>query len=59
LAISLAILSKVHEKANIKKTIEELADKIEVNAEDVYKKIFPEDGSFSFQHIQNGQFNKQ
>jgi hypothetical protein len=56
LAISLAILSSVHEKADIKKMIEELADKIEFNAKEVYGEIFPEDGSFSFQHIKSGQF---
>ena len=41
LAISLAILTRINEKADIKKMVEELADKIEVNAEDVYKKYFP------------------
>ena len=56
LAISLAIITKINEKADIKKLIEQLADKIEVNAEDVYQKIFPEDNSFRFQHIESGQF---
>jgi hypothetical protein len=56
LTISLAIISSIHEKADIKKMIEDLADKIEFNAKEVYGEIFPEDASFSFQHIKAGQF---
>jgi gas vesicle protein len=56
LVISLEILSRVHEKADIKRIVEELADRIEVNVKDVCEKIFPEDESFSFKHLKEGQF---
>lgn len=56
LIISSEILSRIHKKADIKRTIEDLADKIEVNVKDVYSKIFPEDKSFSFEHLEEGQF---
>jgi tetratricopeptide (TPR) repeat protein len=54
--ISLEILSRIHEKADIKRIVEELADRIELNVRDVYSKIFPEDESFSFKHLEEGQF---
>lgn len=56
LAISQEIFSRVYQKANIKKIVEELADKIEANVKDVYNEIFPEDESFSFEHLEEGQF---
>jgi len=56
LAISQEILSRVYQKANVKRIVEELADKIEANVKDVYNKIFPEDESFSFEHLEEGQF---
>lgn len=56
LAISQEILLRVYQKANVKRIVEELADKIEVNVKDVYNKIFPEDVSFSFEHLEEGQF---
>lgn len=56
LAISQEILSRVCQKANVKRIVEELADKIEVNVKDVYNKIFPEDESFTFEHLEEGQF---
>ena len=54
--IGLELLQRIHEKANVKKIIEELADKIEANVDDVYDKIFPEDETFSFEHLEKGQF---
>jgi hypothetical protein len=56
LVIGLELLQRVHEKANVKKIIEELADKIQANVDDVYDKIFPEDTAFSFEHLEKGQF---
>jgi hypothetical protein len=56
LTIVLELLQVIHEKADVKKVIEELADKIEVNVGDVYEKIFPEDKTFSFEHLGKGQF---
>ena len=56
LEIGLELLQRVHEKANVKKIIEELADKIQANVDDVYDKIFPEDATFSFEHLEKGQF---
>jgi hypothetical protein len=56
LVIGLELLQRVHEKANVKKIIEELADKIQANVDDVYDKIFPEDATFSFEHLEKGQF---
>jgi hypothetical protein len=56
LTISQEILSRLYQKANVKRIIEELADKIEVNVKDVYEKIFPEDESFRFEHLEKGQF---
>ena len=52
----LSFCRRVHEKANVKKIIEELADKIQANVDDVYDKIFPEDATFSFEHLEKGQF---
>ncbi len=54
--IGIELLQRVHDKANVKKIIEELADKIKANVDDVYAKIFPEDEAFSFDHIEKGQF---
>jgi hypothetical protein len=54
--ISLELLQRIHEKANVKKIIEELADKIKANVDDVYAEIFPEDETFSFDHLEKGQF---
>jgi DNA repair exonuclease SbcCD ATPase subunit len=56
LAISQEILCRIYQKTDVKRIIEELADKIEVNVKDVYSKLFPEDESFSFEHIKEGQF---
>lgn len=56
LVIALEFLSRIHEKADIKKIVEELADKLEENVKDVYGKIFPEDESFNFEHLKEGQF---
>jgi hypothetical protein len=56
LAISQEIISRVHQKTDINRIIEELAEKIEVNVKDVYLKLFPEDESFFFGHIKEGQF---
>lgn len=56
LMVAFEFLSRVYEKANIKRIVEELADKIEVNVKDVYTKIFPEDESFCFEHLEEGQF---
>lgn len=56
LMIVMEILSKVHQKTNIKRIIEELADKVQENVKDIYSKIFPEDESFNFNHLKEGQF---
>jgi len=56
LAIGLELLQRVHEKANVKKIVEELADKIQAIVGDVYGKIFPEDETFSFEHLEKGRF---
>ncbi|MGB9693488.1 MAG: hypothetical protein ACPLYF_01445, partial [Fervidobacterium sp.] len=56
LAISQEILPRIYQKTDINRIIEELADKIEVNVIDVYSKLFPEDESFRFEHIKEGQF---
>jgi len=56
LAISQEIISRIYQKTDINKIIEDLADKIEVNVKDVYSKLFPEDESFRFEHIKEGQF---
>jgi len=54
--IGLDLLQRVHEKANVKKIVEELADKIQAIVGDVYGKIFPEDETFSFEHLEKGRF---
>jgi DNA repair exonuclease SbcCD ATPase subunit len=56
LVVALELFSRVYAKADVKKIIEELAEKIEVNVKDVYSKIFPEDETFSFDHLEKGQF---
>lgn len=56
LMIAHEILSRIYEKTDVKKIIEELAEKIEENVKDVYGKIFPEDESFNFEHLKEGQF---
>lgn len=56
LVIAQEILSRIHEKADIKRIVEELADKLEENVKDVYSKIFPEDEFFNFEHLKEGQF---
>jgi hypothetical protein len=50
------MLSRIREKADIRRIIEELAEKLEENVKDVYSKIFPEDESFNFEHLREGQF---
>jgi hypothetical protein len=56
ITIALELLQGIHEKANIKKMVEELADKIEDSVGDVYANIFPEDETFKFVHLEKGQF---
>jgi len=56
LAIAQEILVRMHEKTDINRIVEELAEKIEENVKDVYSKIFPEDQTFSFAHLKEGQF---
>jgi len=56
LAISQEIFSRIYQKTDINRIIEELADRIEVSVGDIYSKLFPEDESFKFQHVEKGQF---
>lgn len=56
LAIGHELLQRINEKANVKKIIEEMSEKIQTTVRDVYGKIFPEDMVFSFEHLQNGRF---
>jgi len=56
LIIAQEVLSRVYEKADIKRIVEELADKIVENVREVYSKIFPEDESINFEHLKEGQF---
>jgi DNA repair exonuclease SbcCD ATPase subunit len=50
------ILTRIHQKTNVKRIIEELAEKIEESVKETYSKIFPEDESFIFEHIGEGKF---
>lgn len=54
--IAHTILSRVHERTDIQKIVEDLAERIEANVRDAYGRIFPEDESFSFEHSGKGQF---
>lgn len=56
IAIAQEILLRFQAKTDIKRVVEELAEKIEENVKDVYGKIFPEDESFNFEHLKEGQF---
>ncbi len=56
LMIAQEVLSRVHEKADVKRIVEELADEIEKNVKDVYSKVFPEDESIDFEHLKEGHF---
>jgi len=56
LTIAQAILSRIHEKTDINRIVEELAEGIEKNVKYVYNRIFPEDRSFNFEHSGKGQF---
>ncbi|MDH5266215.1 MAG: AAA family ATPase [Candidatus Bathyarchaeota archaeon] len=56
LAIAQEFLTRIHEKSDIKRIVEELADKLEENVRDVYSKVFPEDEAFNFEHLKEGQF---
>ncbi|RLG01865.1 MAG: hypothetical protein DRN49_00395 [Thaumarchaeota archaeon] len=56
LLIAQAILSRIFEKTDINKIIEDLSENLEKSVKDVYKRIFPEDESFSFSHSGRGQF---
>jgi energy-coupling factor transporter ATP-binding protein EcfA2 len=50
------LLTSIHGKADVKKIIEELAEKIEINVKDAYSEIFPEDNTFVFEHLEKGHF---
>jgi len=50
------ILTRIYQKTDIERIIEELAEKIEESVRETYNKIFPEDKSFNFEHVGNGQF---
>ena len=56
LLIAQAILSRIYEKTDINRIIEELAERIKESVKDVYNRIFPEDQSFNFEHSGKGQF---
>jgi len=56
LLIARAILSRIYERTNVERIVEELAERIENNVESVYGMIFPEDQSFHFEHSGKGQF---
>jgi len=56
LLIAQAIFSKIYEKTDINRIIEDLSEKIEENVKDIYNRIFPEDMSFAFGHSGKGQF---
>jgi len=56
LLVSQSILSKINEKTDINRIIEDLAGKIEYTVKDIYVRIFPEDASFNFSHSGKGQF---
>ena len=56
LAVSQEIFARIYQKTDINRIIEELADKIEVSVRDMYSKLFPEDESFCFEHVEKGQF---
>jgi len=56
LFIAWEILSRMYEKTDLEKIIEQLADKIEENVKNAYSKIFPEDESFKFEHLGKGAF---
>ena len=56
LLIAQSILTKIHEKTDIERIVEELAERIEGSIKDIYERIFPEDESFNFSHYGKGQF---
>lgn len=56
LSVALEFFSKIYEKTDIERIIEQLADKIEENVKNAYSKIFPEDSSFNFEHLGKGAF---
>lgn len=56
LLLAKEILTRIYQKTDINKIVEELAEKIEESVRDAYCKIFPEDTSFDFEHIGKGQF---
>jgi sugar-specific transcriptional regulator TrmB len=50
------ILTRIYQKTNVERIVEELAEKIEESVKETYNKIFPEDESFIFEHIGEGKF---
>jgi hypothetical protein len=56
LLISQAIFSRIFQKSDINRIIEDLSGKIEEKVKDIFCRMFPEDTSFNFSHSSKGQF---